>query len=115
MTTTTTPPPLAGLARALIAAGKLSAAAGEELSQKALASKTSFASQLVASGVLSAADLAHHVSGIFGIPLVDVQALDTNRIPKDLLDSKLCASYEGLPLAKRGSRLVIATADPTNK
>ena len=115
MTTTTTPPPLAGLARALIAAGKLSAAAGEELSQKALASKTSFASQLVASGVLSAADLAHHVSGIFGIPLVDVQALDTNRIPKDLLDSKLCASYKVLPLAKRGSRLVIATADPTNK
>ncbi len=35
--------------------------------------------------------------------------------PKDLLDSKLCASYKVLPLAKRGSRLVIATADPTNK
>lgn len=115
MTTTTNSIPLAGLARALIAAGKLSMAVGEELSQKALASKSSFAAQLVASGALSAADLAHHVSGIFGIPLVDVQALDVERIPAGLLDSKLCASYKVLPLAKRGNRLVVATADPTNK
>ena len=115
--TTTAPstPPLAGLARALIAAGKLPASTGEELSRKALAGNTSFVAQLIGSGGLSAYDLAHHISGIFGIPLVDIQALDIDRIPKDLLDSKLCSSYKVLPLAKRGSRLVVATADPTNK
>lgn len=115
--TTTAPstPPLAGLARALIAAGKLSASAGEELSRKALSTNTNFVAQLVGSGGLSAYDLAHHISGIFGIPLVDIQALDIDRIPKDLLDNKLCSSYKVLPLAKRGNRLVVATADPTNK
>ncbi|WP_248431342.1 hypothetical protein, partial [Escherichia coli] len=87
-------PPLAGLARALIAAGKLSASAGEELSRKALSSNTSFGAQLVGSGGLSAYDLAHHISGIFGIPLVDIHALDMGRIPKDLLDNKLCSSYK---------------------
>ncbi|VUZ27094.1 Uncharacterised protein [uncultured Comamonas sp.] len=115
--TTTAPstPPLAGLARALIAAGKLSASAGEELSRKALSTNTNFVAQLVGSGGLSAYDLAHHISGIFGIPLVDIHALDIDRIPKDLLDNKLCSSYKVLPLAKRGNRLVVATADPTNK
>ncbi len=38
--------------------------------------------------------------GFLASPSVDVQALDTNRIPKDLLDGKLCASYKVLPLAE---------------
>ncbi len=64
---------------------------------------------------MSALDLAHHTSVIFGIPVFDVEALAPERIPKDLLDSKLCAAYKVLPLAKRGGRLVLATADPTSK
>ncbi len=114
-TTTPTPTPLASLARALIAAGKLPATVGEELSHKALSSKTNFVAQVISSGTLSATDLAHHISSIFGIPVVDVAALDVAHIPKGLLDDKLCASYKVLPLAKRGNRLVVATADPTNK
>lgn len=106
---------IAGLARALIAAGKLPVATAEEIAQKAQASSQPFVAQLIASGAMSAADLAHHISAIFGIPLLDLDALDANHLPKDLLDAKLCASYKVLPLAKRGTRLIMATADPTNK
>ena len=115
--TATTPPPtaIAGLARALVAAGKLPAATAEDVTQKAQANNTSFVAQLIASGAMSAADLAHHISAIFGIPLLDLDALDPLHLPKDLLDAKLCASYKVLPLAKRGNRIVMATADPTNK
>ena len=98
-----------------MAAGKLDAKAAEAATQKAIETKTSFAAQLIAAGTMSALDLAHHTSVIFGIPVFDVEALAPERIPKDLLDSKLCAAYKVLPLAKRGGRLVLATADPTSK
>lgn len=107
--------PLAGLARALVSAGKLTEAVAEEISRKASASKSSFVAQLVASGHLSAAELAHHIAQIFSTPLLDLDTIDPTRLPKDLLDAKLCASYKVLPLLKRSNRLFVATADPSDK
>ncbi|MBF6630089.1 MAG: type IV-A pilus assembly ATPase PilB [Comamonas sp.] len=108
-------PPLAGLARALVAAGCLTEAAAQEVMRKAQSNKHGFVAQLVSSGHMSAPALAHHVSTIFATPLVDLDAIDPTRLPKNLLDSKLCAGYKVLPLLKRGNRLVVATADPSDK
>ena len=113
--TATPPTALAGLARALIAAGKLPVATAEDIARKAQVGNTSFVAQLIASGTVQAADLAHHIATIFAMPLLDLEAVDVNHLPKDVLDPKLCASYKVLPLAKRGNRLIMATADPTNK
>ena len=113
--TATPPTALAGLARALIAAGKLPVATAEDIARKAQVGNTSFVAQLIASGTVQAADLAHHIATIFAMPLLDLDAVDVNHLPKDVLDPKLCASYKVLPLAKRGNRLIMATADPTNK
>lgn len=71
--------------------------------------------EVISSGSLSAADLAHAVSHIFGAPVVDIAALAANRLPQELLDSKICSAYKVLPLAKRGNRLTVATADPSNQ
>lgn len=106
---------LAGLARALVSAGRLTEAIAEETSRKAIANKTSFVAQLVASGHLSASELAHQIAYIFSTPLLDLDTVDATRLPKDLLDSKLCSKYKVLPLLKRGNRLVVATADPSDK
>ncbi|WP_376786551.1 type IV-A pilus assembly ATPase PilB [Comamonas jiangduensis] len=113
--TSTMTTPLAGLARALVSAGHLSEAAAQEISHKASASKNSFVAQLVASGRLPAIDLAHCIAHIFSTPLLDLDAVDPARLPKDLLDAKLCATHKVLPLLKRGNRLVVATADPSDK
>ncbi|MEG0053373.1 MAG: type IV-A pilus assembly ATPase PilB [Comamonas sp.] len=110
----TASPTLSGLARALIVAEKLPAKVAEDLYRKSLSAKTSFVSEVVGSGTLSAADLAQAVSQIFGTPLLDVAALDSSRLPQGLLDEKICHSCKVLPLAKRGNRLVVATADPTD-
>lgn len=107
--------PLAGLARALVNAGQLTEAIAQEVSRKASSSKTSFVAQLVSSGHLSATELAHQIAHIFSTPLLDLNAIDPVQLPKDLLDAKLCASYKVLPLLKRGNRLIIATADPSDK
>ena len=106
---------LAGLPRALVNAGLLPEAVALEVSGKAVAAKTSFVAQLVASGQLPASELAHHIARIFSTPLLDLDTVDLSRLPKDLLDAKLCASHKVLPLFKRGNRLIIATADPSDK
>ena len=104
---------LPGLARALVAAGKLPQQAAEDLYRKAQANKTNFVAELTGSGAVSAADLAHTVAATVGAPLIDLAAVDPLRLPKDLLDPKICQTYRVLALAKRGNRVVVATADPS--
>ncbi len=64
---------------------------------------------------MSAADLAHTVSAVFGAPLLDLEAIDPLRLPKDLLDAKICQAYKVVVLSKRSNRLIVATADPTDQ
>lgn len=98
-----------------MSAGKLTQKAAEEIYQKSQNNRTSFIAELTGSGVVSAADLAHTVSAVFGAPLLDLEAIDPLRLPKDLLDAKICQSYRVVVLSKRSNRLIVATADPTDQ
>lgn len=106
---------LPGLGRALMSAGKLSQKSAEDIFRKSQISKTSFIAELTGSGAVSAAELAHTVSAVFGAPLLDLEAIDPLRIPKDLLDPKICQAYRVVALSKRNNRLIVATADPTDQ
>ncbi|MEO9102335.1 MAG: type IV-A pilus assembly ATPase PilB [Burkholderiaceae bacterium] len=105
---------LPGLGRALVAAGKLPQKSAEDIFRKAQTARSSFIVELTGSGAVSTADLAHAASTAFAVPLVDLDAVDPMRLPRDLLDAKLCHAYRVLPLAKRNNRLVVATADPSD-
>ena len=105
---------LSGLGRALVVANKIPSKTAEDIQQIAQQSKTSFVAALIQSGGLTSAALASNVSQIFDTPLLDVTALDVARLPKGIVDEKICRAYQVLPLAKQGNRLVVATADPTN-
>jgi type IV pilus assembly protein PilB len=106
---------LPGLARALVSAGKLGQKSAEDLYRKAQASRTSFIAELTGSGAVSAADLAHTMSSAFGAPLLDLEAIDVQRLPKGLLDQKICQDYRVVVLSKRSNRLIVATADPSDQ
>ncbi len=106
---------LPGLGRALVAAGKLGQKSAEDIYRKALASKNSFIAELVGSGAVSAVDLAHTLSTAFAAPLVDLDAIDPQRLPKGLLDGKICSAYRIVVLSKRSNRLMVATADPSDQ
>ncbi len=106
---------LPGLGRALISAGKLTQAAAEDIFKKAQAGRVSFIAELTKSGSISPVELAHTVSAVFGAPLVDIEAIDPQRFPKDLLDGKICYAYKVIVLSKRNNRLIVATADPTDQ
>ncbi len=106
---------LPGLARALIAAGKLPAKTAEDIYQRSLSNRSSFIAELTGTGAVSASDLAHTLSTAFGAPLLDLDAIDPQRLPRDLLDPKLCQSYRIVVLSKRNNRLIVATADPSDQ
>jgi len=106
---------LPGLGRALVAAGKLGQKSAEETYRKALSGKNSFIAELVGSGAVSASDLAHTLSAAFAAPLLDLNAIDPQRLPKGLLDNKICQDYRVVVLSKRSNRLMVATADPSDQ
>ncbi|NML86118.1 type IV-A pilus assembly ATPase PilB [Polaromonas sp.] len=110
-------PPMAlpGLGRALVVAGKLGQKAAEDIYRKAQSSRTRFIAELTGSGAVSAFDLAHTMSTAFAAPLLDLEAIDVHRLPKGLLDSKICATYRIVVLSKRNNRLIVATADPSDQ
>ncbi|MFT3778108.1 MAG: type IV-A pilus assembly ATPase PilB [Ottowia sp.] len=105
---------LPGVGRALVMAGKLTQKAAEDIYRKAQASQRNFVTELTESGVVSAADLAYTMSQAFAAPLVDVDALDPQRLPRDLIDAKLALKYRLLALSKRNGRLLVVTADPSD-
>ncbi|CAN7572034.1 type IV-A pilus assembly ATPase PilB [Polaromonas sp. LjRoot131] len=111
------PPSMAlpGLGRALVVAGKLGQKAAEDIFRKAQSGRTSFIAELTGSGAVSAFDLAHTMSTAFAAPLLDLEAIDSQRLPKGLLDSKICTTYRIVVLSKRNNRLIVATADPSDQ
>jgi len=107
-------PLLSGLARALVQAGRLKEAEAESLLAQAAASRTSLIEQIVKANKASFLDLARFAAEKFGYPLLDLSAFDDAQIQKSAIDRKLIASHRVVPLHKRGNRLAIAIADPTN-
>ena len=77
-------------------------------------SKTSLIEQIIISQKAGALDIARFVADTFGYPLLDLAAFDEAHIPSDAIDRKLIATHKVIPLNKRGNRLSVAIADPTN-
>lgn len=107
---------LSGVARVLVHAGKLDAKRAEALSKTATEKRQSFVSAVIEAGAVSSPDLAHTLSRAFSLPLVDLSALDSQRLlASELIDPKLAADYRVVVLSKRGSRLFVGGADPTDQ
>ncbi|WP_290872841.1 type IV-A pilus assembly ATPase PilB [Aquabacterium sp.] len=109
------PGSLSGVARVLVNAGKLDVKAAESLTKTARDTKRSFVSTLVGSGAIQSADLAHTLSRALAVPVMDLAAIDMQRLPKGVIDNKLSSQYQVLVLSKRGNRLFVAGADPTDQ
>jgi type IV pilus assembly protein PilB len=105
---------LSGLARALVQHGRLPQAIAEELALQARNNGTGFIEQLVAKGRMSTLDVAAFASQTFGLPLLDLDAVDPAGLPLGLVDKKLMRERHVLPLRKRGNRLAVAVSDPSH-
>ena len=103
-----------GLPQRLVQDGVISEDDARRALQAARDKKSHFVTQLVGAGSASARDIAVAASQEFGVPLFDLDAvaldLDTTRLVSD----KLLAKHRVLPMFKRGKRLYLGVADPTD-
>ena len=106
---------LPGLARALMMAGKITEATANEVLRKSIGNRTPFAAELLSTNAISASEMAHTISLAFSVPLLDLDAVDVARLPKDLIDTKICVEHRVLALVKRGNRITVATAEPSDQ
>jgi type IV pilus assembly protein PilB len=106
---------LSGVARVLVSAGKLSAKTAEELTKSARERKGSFVAAVISAGAVKPDDLAHTLSAALALPVLDLNAVDLQKIPRNLVDQKIASQYQLMVLGKRGNRLFIGAADPTDQ
>ncbi len=114
-TEATTTVRLSGLARRLVDDAVLTAEDARELTLAANDQRTTLLALLINADSVSADTLAAAAALEFGLPMVDIQALDLNDAPLDLVNESLINRHKILPIFARGNTLFIATADPANQ
>ncbi len=75
---------------------------------------SSIVTHLVRIGAANARDIAIAASSEFGVPLFDLDAINLDPETVRLVSEKLLTKHRVLPVFKRGKRLFLAVADPTN-
>ena len=106
---------LSGVARVLVNAGKLTPKAAEELSKSARERKANFVATVVGANAVKPDEIAHALSVALALPLLDLNAVDLQKLPRNILDAKIANQYQLIPLGKRGNRIFIGAADPTDQ
>jgi type IV pilus assembly protein PilB len=76
--------------------------------------KTSFVTQLIMSGAANARDIANAAANEYGVPIMDLTSLTIDLDTVRVVSDKLLAKHRVLPLFKRGKKLFLGVADPTN-
>ena len=114
MAVTATQAPLSGLPRRLVQDGVISEtdllAALEAIGGKA----NQLVPHLVANRLGDPRQIAIAAAHEFGVPLLDLDAVDLDLDIVKLVDEKLLLKHRILPILQRGKRLFIAVCDPTN-
>jgi len=106
--------PLSGLARRLVKDGLLSEVDAEKALEAANKAKEPFVSHLVTNALADATAIASSAAQEFGVPLLDIHALDLDPSVANMVDEKLIRAHHALPLFRRGNRLFVGVSDPTN-
>ena len=103
-----------GLPQRLVQDGVVDEGAMLEAVNAARERRTNVVTQLVNSGAAAARDIAVAASNEYGVPLFDIDAINLDLEVVRLVSDKLLAKHRVLPLFRRGKRLFLAVADPTN-
>ncbi|HWX81931.1 MAG TPA: type IV-A pilus assembly ATPase PilB [Steroidobacteraceae bacterium] len=105
---------LGGLAQRLVQDGLLEEPAMQDALAKAKERRINLVTHLVSSNLATARDIAISASNEFGVPLLDLDAVAPDPDAVRAVSEKLLQKHRVLPLMKRGKRLFLAVADPTN-
>ena len=106
--------PLTGLPKRLLQDGVVDQNTLVEALAEVKKSKTSLVAYLVSKQLGNPRQIAIAAAQEFGVPLLDLDALELDLDVVRLVSEKLLSRYRVLPLMQRGKRLHMGVADPTN-
>ncbi|HEY5643832.1 MAG TPA: type IV-A pilus assembly ATPase PilB [Woeseiaceae bacterium] len=105
---------LAGLPRRLVQDGIISEEKLQEATEAARKERMPLIAYLVHENLANARAIAVAASHEFGVPLLDLDAIDIDIDVVRSVDQNLIAKHRVLPLVKRGQRVFLGISDPTN-
>jgi type IV pilus assembly protein PilB len=104
-----------GLIERLIGHELISTSDAAEVAERARSQGTTVVRELLEEHQIEGAVLARLVSEEYGVPLLELGSIVLDHLPVDLVPQSLIRKHKCLPLYRRGNRLFLAVADPTNK
>lgn len=105
---------LSGLPRRLVQDGIVSEEDIRTATEAAREAKEPLVSYLVENEMADGGAIAVAAAHEFGVPLLDISAIDIELQTLRVVDQKLLTKHRVLPLVMRGNRLFLAVSDPTN-
>jgi type IV pilus assembly protein PilB len=105
---------LAGLPRRLVQDGLISEEKLLEATELAKKEKLPLVAYLVNADLADARSVAVAASHEFGVPLLDLDAVEIDLEVVRSVDQKLINKHRVIPLVRRGQRLFLGISDPTN-
>lgn len=106
-------PSFGGIALRLVQDGLVTEQAMQTALAQAQQEKVNLIAYLVDNKLAAADKVAWLIAREFGDPLIDLDALNTEYIPKDAVEEKIIREFNILPIFQRGNRLFVAMSDPT--
>lgn len=103
-----------GLSGRLVSEKLISSAGIAEVNEQARTQGLTLVQELLTGNHIDSAALAAIVSEEYGVPLFNLTPMVHEHLPLDLVPQSLIRKHKALPLYRRGNRLFIAIADPTN-
>lgn len=105
---------LSGIARQYVSSELLTEQQALDLTEEADKASNSFIMQSLLSGACESKAVAQLLSTEFGLPFLDLSAIEPEHFPQELVSTVLLEKHKVLPIFKRGNRLHIAQADPSD-
>ena len=105
---------LSGLAKQMVLAELLDEKAAQQAQLQAQRNKLSLVTYLVQNKLVKSRALAELASEQFGVSFLDLNTLDKESQPRDLISEKLVRQHRVLPLWRRGNKLFVGLSDPSN-
>ncbi len=105
---------ITGITRRLVLEGALTEADARRAQDEATKERKTVANWLTEKRLVTAAQIASANASEFGMPLLDLTALDLKQAPLKLVSEQTMTTHQAMPLFKRGNRLYVGVSDPMN-
>jgi len=109
------PSQLHGFARRLVAEGLMEEQAAIDAGVEAAKKGSTILAWLIKNNDVDPEALTIAASVEYGVPIIDIRALDLSIAPINLVDEGLIEKHRTLPLYLRGNSLFLAVSDPTDQ